>query len=253
MVIEKELEQAREKHLWRRYREHPSEGLREQLVERYRWLARSALRRLPYGEDEDLRQVALLALIKAVDRFDHEMGRCFSTFAFPTILGELKRYLRDHSYPVRPSRTLHELRAAVCQKDEELTAWTGRPPTLAEVAEALGTDLEQVVEALAIEEVCRPRSLNASATTLDEQPRMLLEECVGVADPGLREVEVRLEWQQNLDGLGFPFREILELRYYQGLTQREVGQRLGFSQMHVSRLERRALARLREQLTCCPG
>ena len=220
---------------------------RDGLVERYRPLAYRLARRFTHGVDEDVRQVALLGLLKAIDRFDPGAGCKFATFAIPTILGELKRYLRDHSRLLRPSRGLHDLRSAVLAKDIELTAQLGRAPTLAQVAEALGAELEQVAEAMEVDEVCRPFTLDGMLLLRGCEQPVALAECVGAADPELTRAETRIACSQKLNSLESPFREVIRLRYFQNLSQREVGQRLGFSQMHVSRLERRALQQLRDE------
>ncbi|MBI3910055.1 MAG: sigma-70 family RNA polymerase sigma factor [Armatimonadetes bacterium] len=235
-------------HLWSAYASHPTRRLRERLIEQYRPLAYSVLRRIRRRGDEDLEQVALLGLVKAVDHFNPALGNRFSSFAVPTILGELKRYLRDHSRPVRPPRSLLDLHAAVVAKDRELTVRIRRTPAIPELASALSVEPDQVTEALAIEEACHPYSLDGLMESLERDQPVVLEECLGVEDPGLAQIEAQVAWSQAVNELDPPLKEIIELRYYRNLTQREAARRLGVSQMHVSRLERRALDRLRCQV-----
>jgi RNA polymerase sigma-B factor len=231
--------------LWSEYRAHPSPALREQLVERYRPLAMAVLRRLHISVDEDLEQVALLALVKAVDRFDPALGHQFSSFAVPTILGELKRYQRDQSRQVRCPRKLYRLHCAVIAKQADLAARSQCAPTLAEVADELGVGVDQVVEAMAAEDVCRPCSLIRSRSSQDLDEHLSLEECLGAEDPAIQKAETRIAWRQVIDELKPRLRDVIRLRYYQNMTQQQAAERLGVSQMHVSRLERRALDRLR--------
>jgi RNA polymerase sigma-B factor len=222
--------------LWSAYRSDPSDELREQIIAHYRPLAQIAIRRLCLPWDEDLEQVALIGLVKAVDRFDPTRDNGFFAFAFPTVLGEIKRYLRDHTHMIRCPRSLHELRDQVRSRQKELTRETGRAPTLAELAEMLRVDLDQVVEAMAMEETCRPCSLDKVVGLNPEHRPLTLGECLGKEDESLHQVEARVAWDQILDHLAPQMRRIIELRYFHQLSQSEAGQRLGISQMHVSRL-----------------
>jgi RNA polymerase sigma-B factor len=201
-----------------------------------------------HGSDEDLQQVALLSLVKAVDRFDPTRGHCFSTFATPTILGEIKRYLRDNSRLVRPPRSLHDLHVNVVTKQREMTMESGTVPTLAEVAAALGAELDRVVEAMALEDVCVPCSLTGWPLTESDQ-NLALEDCLGTEDPEMARVEARVAWGDVLKELDPDLKQVIMLRYYQDITQRDAAARLGVSQMQISRLERRALDRLRKQVS----
>jgi RNA polymerase sigma-B factor len=235
--------------LWLAYAACPNSELREEIVEHCRPLALSILKRTGCAGDEDLEQVALLGLVKAVDRFDPTRGTRFSTFATPTILGEVRRYLRDHSRLVRPPRSLHDLHAAVLAKEAELNARLGRAHSLTEVAEALGVEVDRVAEAIAIEDACHPSSLSGSAPSWDGEQWGVLEEVLGAEDPELQRVESRVAWDQVLSLLDGSLRKVIELRYFQELTQRETAERFGVSQMQISRLEHRALERLRRHAT----
>jgi RNA polymerase sigma-B factor len=235
-------------HLWAAYAAHPDHQLRDQLIEHYRPLAISVLQHMPGRWDEDLEQVAMLGLVKAVDRFNPTCGSRFGSFAVPTIQGEVKRYLRDYSRPVRCPRPLLDLRAATAAKERQLTLKFGHSPTLAELADALNVELDQVVEAMAIEETCHPHSLDRLLPVGEQGEPVPLEECLGAEDPELARAEQRILWSQVLGKLEPQLRQVVALRYYQNLTQQETSHRLGVSQMQVSRLERRAIERLRVQM-----
>jgi RNA polymerase sigma-B factor len=239
---------ASEEQLWSVYAQCRDTRLREQLVERYRRLAYAALKQLHCMGNEDLEQVALLGLIEAIDRFDPASGHHFSSFAVPTILGELRHYLRDQSRLIRCPRPLFDLRAAVIARQCDLRQQIGRDPSLAETARDLGVDLEQVVEAMATEDTCHPASFDQMPPGHEEDRSALSEECLGAEDPELARVEERIGWRQVLDHLDPRLREVIELRFYQNLSQEKAAGRLGVSQMQVSRLERRAIDRLRCQV-----
>jgi RNA polymerase sigma-B factor len=224
-----------------------SSQVREELIERYRPLAFMALRNLRHHWDEDLEQVAMLGLIKAIDRYDPATGYCFSSFAVPTILGELRHYLRDQSHLVRCPRPLINLHDAVKARERELTKETGQVPALGEVAASLGVPVDRVAEAMAMEEICRPWSLDAPVPPKEAEQPVTLEDCLGEEDPELTRAEERVAWRQMLERLDPRLKQVIELRFYQNLSQQESARRLGVSQMHVSRLERRALDRLRAQ------
>lgn len=229
--------------LWSAYAAHPSGTLREQLIEQYRPLALAVLHQICRHPDEDLEQVAMLALVRAVDRYDRAKGNPFPAFAIPTIRGELRHYLRDQSRLVRCPRPLINRRAAVMGKEQELAGRLGRSPSMDEIAAALGISLDQVVEALAIEETCHPYSLDSPLPSTADNGPLLFEECLGAADPELERVEEEVAWQQELGTLGPQLRKVLQLRYYGNLSQRETAERMGVSQMHVSRLESQAAAK----------
>jgi RNA polymerase sigma-B factor len=234
--------------LWNAYQSRHESQVREQLIEEYRDLAYSVLHRMGRRWDEDMEQVALIGLMKAIDRFDPTSGNAFSSFAIPTIVGEIKRAVRDQSRLVRPTRSLLDLRVRIRRKEAELTSATGRSPTLPELAEALGLDLERVLEAMALEETCHPCSLEALVRPSDAAPAMTLEQALGEEDPELARVELRVACRQALALLEPRLQTVLRLRYYRNLTQQQAARRLGVSQMQVSRLERRALHQLQGEL-----
>jgi RNA polymerase sigma-B factor len=231
--------------LLREYHRTRDHRLRSDLVERLMPLARSLALRLNHsGESlDDLVQVAALGLVKAIDRFDPERGFAFTSFATPTILGELRRHLRDTAWALRVPRELQERALAVSRCANELTTSLGRPPTAAQIADATGMALEDVVEARAAGTARHAISIYRPLTDGEDEP---LADVLGAVDPGYGMAEDALTSERLLAALPLREREILRLRYEEELTQWEIGERVGCSQMHVSRLIRQSLAHLRE-------
>jgi RNA polymerase sigma-B factor len=235
-----------EQQLFQEYRRTGNRAVRETLIERYLPLARSLARRYVRGGEplDDLEQVASLALIKAVDGYDGERGTAFSSYAVPSIVGALKRHYRDSGWSVRPPRELQERALQVRRLNDELAAATGSPPTAAQLAEHAGLDVETVLEAweayraLHSESLDRPRSLG------DDQDAGTLMDTIGGRDVEIRRAFERVTLDALLDTLDERERSIVRLYYQEELTQAEIGDRLGYSQMHVSRLLRRAVAQL---------
>jgi RNA polymerase sigma-B factor len=230
-----------------RYRAHGDPAAREQLVARFLPLARQLARRYQRGGEplDDLVQVASLGLLKAIDRFDPERETAFSSFAVPTILGELKRHFRDKGWSVRVPRDLQELAVKVDRVADEMSRELGRAPTPAEIAERTGSSLEQVLEAREASGAYRAVSLDRPRTEEDEDSDSYAE-AVGVDDPGFRIAEASATIDRLMRVLSEREREVLRLRFEEDLTQSEIGERVGVSQMHVSRLIRQSIARLRE-------
>jgi RNA polymerase sigma-B factor len=225
--------------LFAHYQDTRDPGLREQLVERFMPLARHLANRYSYrGESDDLVQVASLGLLKAIERFDADRGLAFSTFAMPTILGELKRYFRDYGWTVRPPRDLQDRALQVNRVSERLSARLGRAPTPNEVAEETGTSVEQVLEALETASAYRPDRLDRPVDDDDARAPQL----GGGEDPGFAHAEDAATLTTLARTLSARDREVLRLRFQEDLTQSEIGARLGYSQMHVSRILRHAIA-----------
>jgi RNA polymerase sigma-B factor len=215
---------------------------RDELIERYLPLARHLARRYKRGAElEDLYQVAAFALVKAVDRFDPDRGIAFSSFAVPTIAGELKRYFRDLGWVVRVPRDVQELKLRLDRMVEALSAELGRAPTAGELADRTGASLEDVIEALGAASAHYPDSLDRPAGEEGEDAVGVL---LGGEDPGYAHVENAALVEDLLGTLPEREREILRLRFEEELTQAEIGRRLGVSQMHVSRLIRQSIAKL---------
>lgn len=218
-------------------------AVRDQLVEGHTRLASHFARRYSGRglSRDDLEQTALLALVKAADRFDPERGVAFATFASRSIDGELKRQFRDHSWSVRPPRALQELHLDLRRADEELTQELGRRPRLTDLAARLGVDEEAVLEAMEAGVAHHATSLDAP---LDEGTRTASDH-LGTGDPGYEHTDGRLLVEDLLAGLPDREREILQLRFYDNLSQEEIADRIGVSQSYLSRLLRRTLLDLR--------
>jgi RNA polymerase sigma-B factor len=234
---------------FRRYRSTHDRRLRNSLVERNMYLVEPHVRRFQGRgiSGEDLRQAGLLAMLRAIDRFDPELGVSFSTFAGRTIEGELKRHLRDRSWSVRPPRRQQELYLLARRSEEELVHTLGRSPTVAEVARAMGESEDTVVEALEAGGARRAASLDQPALRTPS-PGTTLQDQIGDADARFGQVEVRLVVQRLLEALDAREREVIVLRFYEEMGQPEIAQRLGLSQSYVSRLIRRILSSMRTEL-----
>ena len=231
--------------LLRRWHDQDDHVAREELVARMLPLARSLARRYANkGEPlDDLEQVASLGLLKAIDRFDVSRDVRFATFAVPTIAGELKRHFRDRGWMLRVPRDIQELSARVARARDALTRDLGRSPTVEELARTLGAGVEQVLEALRAADSYRMMSLDEP---LADGAGAL--EAIGGDDEGYELAEQRVLLRRGLDDLGAREREIVRLRYYEGLTQREIARMVGVSQMHVSRLIRRSIDTMRDSI-----
>jgi RNA polymerase sigma-B factor len=228
-----------------------NERAREELVERYLPLARRLARRYQRSEEplEDLMQVASLGLLKAVDRYDTSRDTAFSSFAVPTILGELRRHFRDRTWSVRVPRELQELALRVDKTASALSSEHGRAPTVGEIAAAMDVSEEQVLEALQAAAAYRAGSLDAPRPGAGEDsPSESIGDAIGVQESGFERAEERATLGPMFAHITERERLVLTLRFAEDLTQAEIGERIGVSQMQVSRLIRQALARLREGL-----
>jgi RNA polymerase sigma-B factor len=238
-----------ERELWRRLGRRRDQAAREELVDMYLPMARRMARRYsgvvePY---DDLVQVASVGLLNAIDRFDVDRGTPFLGFAKPTIMGELKRYFRDKVWTIRVPRVLHDRMGAIESATEELTEELSRPPSPKEIAGHLELDVSEVLEALAAEERRRPVGLDAGINGEDGDGPPA-PEWIGEVDGGYELVEDRLSVEAVLPGLDEREREVLRLRFIEDLPQSQIAARIGCSQMQVSRLLRRTLTRLREEV-----
>lgn len=231
------------------YRESGDRAIRNQLVEAHRGLAASIANdyRGRGVELDDLVQIAMLGTLKAVERFDPGRGIPFSSFASRTVNGEIKRYFRDRTWAVRPPRSAQERHLDLRRARTALSSRLGRPPTVQELAAELGIAADEVLDALEAGAAYRATSLDARRPGEDDDISALADRLAGTDVPS-RPVELRMLVAQLLDTL--PEREatILRLRFYEDMTQTEIAQRLGISQMHVSRLMRRCLDDLRATL-----
>jgi RNA polymerase sigma-B factor len=217
---------------------------RAALVERFLPLSRMLARRYRAGDEtDDLEQVAAIGLLKAIDRFEPERGLAFSTFAFPTIVGELKRHFRDRCWSVRVPRSMQELAARVEHVSHDLHGKLGRAPTVAELADGADTNVEQVLEALQVGGARWASSLDEPRREGEEDDALGRE--VAVEEPGFAAVDDSVIVDDLLRRLDPRDRLIVELRFREDLIQSQIGARLGISQMQVSRIIRRAIDQLR--------
>lgn len=194
---------------------------------------------------EDLVQVGLLGLIKAVDRFDVDRGVEFTSYAIPTVVGEIRRHFRDRAWAMHVPRRLKELSLRVSRTLDQLTTDLGRSPTIAELAEATGVEEEDVIDALDSSNAYSTRSLQAPFEDGGDEN---LSDKLGVEDSGYEEVEDGALVAAGLGALDERERRIVELRFYEEMTQSQIAAEVGISQMHVSRLLRRALGKMRGRI-----
>jgi RNA polymerase sigma-B factor len=227
------------------YHEERDPAAREELVRRFLPFARKLALRYVHSREplEDLVQVACVGLLNAIERFEPGRGKKFTSFAAPTIVGELKRHFRDKGWTVHVPRDLQERALAVSRHTERLSARLGRSPTLDELSEALECTIEQVMEAIDAAHNYHPASLDAPIAH-DGEDRCALADTLGGDDIGFELAEHRQALATSWATLSEVEREVLGLRLVQELTQREISQRIGCSQMHVSRLLRRSMTRL---------
>jgi RNA polymerase sigma-B factor len=233
--------------LLRRYHEEGDLEARDQLIEQYMSLVRALARRYAYrGEQlEDLVQIGAIGLIKAVDRFDVERGVELTTYATPNIVGEIKRHFRDKGWAVRVPRALQELNVRLSRLIEQLTVEHGRSPTIRELAAAAGVQEEEVLEALESGRAYAAVSLSAGGGGEDELDPL---ESIGAEERQYEASEDRVVLAPGFRALEERERRILQLRFFEGLTQSQIAQQIGISQMHVSRLIRRSLETIRETI-----
>jgi RNA polymerase sigma-B factor len=238
---------SEERDLLVRYHESGDLAARRELVERFLPFARDLALRYSYTDEpvDDLVQVACLGLLKAIDRFEPGRGTRFTSYAAPTILGELKRYFRDRSWALHVPRDLQERALKAIRETENLSKRLGRSPSVREVARVVGCTSEELLEAYEAASTYDTASLDAPAAR-DSEDGAALVDFVGRDDDRYEAVAdgeaLAAAWRE----LPAQERRVLQLRFVRGLTQREIGEAIGFSQMHVSRLLRRAISRLEE-------
>jgi RNA polymerase sigma-B factor len=240
-------DKARTRRLLARYHRHGDQRAREQAIQEQLPLVEFLARKFAgRGEPvEDLVQVASVGLIKAVDRFDVDRGVEFSSYAVPTIVGEIRRHFRDKAWAMHVPRRLKELSVRLSRVLDELTTELGRSPTVAELAEATGSDEEEVIDALDSAHAYSTRSLSAP---FEEGGDDTLAEKLGSEDSGFEEIEDGSLIAAGLDALDERERRIVELRFFEEMTQSQIAAEVGISQMHVSRLLRRALTIMRGRI-----
>jgi len=234
-----------EQQLLVRYHLEGDLAAREELVERFMPFVRDLALRYSYTDEpvDDLLQVGALGLLKAIDRYEPGRGSKFTSYAAPTILGELKRHFRDRGWALHVSRDLQERALAVGREREALTTRLGRSPTVRELAAELGWSTERVLEAVEAAGSYEAASLNAPLGSEEDEGSSLID-LIGGHDHHYELVESRHALADGWRELAPVEQEVLRLRFTEDLTQREIGERVGYSQMHVSRVLRRALDRL---------
>ncbi len=246
MAVSSPCRIAEDRRLLERYHRTGDPAVRDELVRRFLPLAEHLARRYGHagGLHEDLVQVASIGLLNAIERFDPAHGTAFSSFATPTIIGEIKRYFRDKGWIVRVPRELQERALNVERIAETLFGELGRSPTLAQIADRAELSVEAVVEARTAASAHHGNSLDRP--TSGQEPGDTLGDHIPVPENGFERVEAAADLAILLADLDVREREILHLRFQEDLTQRQIAERVGLSQMHVSRLISRAISRLRE-------
>jgi RNA polymerase sigma-B factor len=245
---ERAARQREDRELLRRYHADGDPSAREQLIARHLPLVRSLARRYAgRGEPlEDIEQVGSIGLIKAIDRFDIEREVSLATYATPNIVGEIKRHFRDKGWAIRVPRSLQELNAKMSGAIDDLTGRLGHSPSVGEIAQSLGTTNEEVLEALEVGSAYTALSLDAGPVGSDDDTDPM--ETIGGEDAEFDRSEDRATLGPALAQLPSREREILRMRFEEGLPQTQIAERVGLSQMHVSRLIRRSLATMRAEL-----
>jgi len=238
-------------HLLEQYQSTRDPKIRDQLVLMHENLVRFlAAKFANRGEPlEDLVQVGLIGLINAIDRYDAERGTRFSTFATPTIVGEIKRHFRDKAWNLKVPRRLQELNLQVMRGNEALAQQLGRSPTIGEIADHVGATEDETLEAMELGNAFDTLSLDAQLSFEGEAAPLTLNDTVGSTDSSLENLQVYDDLKDALASLDDREKMVIYLRFFQELSQSEVAQRLRISQMHVSRLQSRALSQLRKLMT----
>jgi RNA polymerase sigma-B factor len=237
-----------DRELLRRYHEEGDTGAREELIQRHLPLVRSLARRYAgRGEAlEDIEQVGAIGLIKAIDRFELSREVSLAAYATPNVVGEIKRHFRDKGWAIRVPRALQELNASMSTAIERLTVKQSRSPSIAEIADELETTPEHVLEAMEVGAAYSTISLSSASAGEEELDPL---ETIGEEDAEFERSEHRVSLAPALAHLPPRERQILRMRFEEGLPQTQIAKRVGLSQMHVSRLIRKSLAAMREELT----
>ncbi len=223
---------------------------RDRLVTAYLPLVRRLCRKFIYSGEpmEDLVQVGTIGLLKAIEKFEPERGNRFAVFAIPVIVGEIKNYFRDHGWAVKVPRKVQSQKRAVERSIEGLCQRLGRSPNIPEIAEATGFSEEEVLDTIEVEKFGKPMSLDAEYDRHGQGGASSLLDYLGKEDPHFHELLEKMDPSNSLQCLDQRERAIIRLKFYSGLPQTEIAQRLGISQMHVSRLQRNALGKMKANL-----
>jgi RNA polymerase sigma-B factor len=247
---EKIATMSKEELLLHRYWESQDPALREPILQQYQNLINSLAAKFTRAgvPMDDLAQVAAIGLIRALDRFDPERGVKFVTYAVSTMVGEIKHYFRDCTWGMKVPRHLQEIATNLPRVEEQLYSRLGRSPTIGELAERFHASEEEIVEAMELAPAYQPQSLDTRIEFESGDGTDRVQDLVGRTDERIGAVIEHAPLMEALDSLDERKRQIVEMRYFEECSQSEVGREMGISQMHVSRLERQALAELRSAM-----
>ncbi|RXJ01957.1 RNA polymerase sigma factor SigB [Anaerobacillus alkaliphilus] len=236
--------------LIKEYQTSQTEEVQTELVKRYESLVHSLAKKFSKGRDydEDLIQVGMIGLLGALQRFDLSVGRSFESFAVPTIIGEIKRFIRDKTWSVHVPRRIKELGPKIKNAVEKLTTELQRSPKIAEIANYLDVTEEEVLETMEMSRSYQALSVDRSIEADQEGGAVTLLDLVGATDVGFEKTDQQLFIEKAFSVLAEREQQILFCTFYEGLSQKETGEKLGISQMHVSRLQRRAIEKLKASL-----
>ena len=237
------------------FQQTKSEEVQTQLVKKYEGLVHTLAKKFSKGReyDDDLIQVGMIGLLAALRRFDPTFGRSFESYAVPTIIGEIKRYLRDKTWSVHVPRRIKELGPKIKNAVEKLTTELQRSPKVAEIASFLGVSEEEVLETMEMSKSYQALSVDRSIEADQEGGAVTLLDLVGATDTGYEKTDQQLLIEKAFSVLTDREKQILYCTFYEELSQKETGEKLGISQMHVSRLQRKALEKLKESLPVKPS
>lgn len=232
------------------YQLHQDEEAQDQLVIHYKSLVETISRKYSKGRSyhEDIVQVGIIGLLGAIRRYDDSFGKSFEAFAVPTIIGEIKRFLRDKTWSVHVPRRIKELGPKIKSTVEELTTQLHRSPRVAEIADVLNVTEEEVLEAMEMGKSYQALSVDHSIEADSDGGTVTLLDIVGNVDDGYEKVNQRLVLEKVLHVLTDREREVIQYTYLDNLSQKDAGEKLGISQMHVSRLQRKAIKKLQEAI-----
>jgi RNA polymerase sigma-B factor len=227
-----------------------NDDIQNELVQHYAKLVNSIARKYSKGKHhhEDIYQVGIIGLLGAIRRYDDSFGRGFEAFAVPTIVGEIKRFLRDKTWSVHVPRRIKELGPKIKKASEELTIELQRSPRIEEIAMKIEVSEEEVLEAMEMGKSYHSLSVDHSIESDSDGSTVTLLDIVGNVDNGYEKVDQRLVVDKVLHVLSEQERQIIQYTYLENWSQKDTGQKLGISQMHVSRLQRRAIKKLREAI-----
>lgn len=237
------------------YQQTESDEAQTKLVLNYSRLVESIARKYSNGKShhEDIVQVGMLGLLGAIRRYDPTIGKSFEAFAIPTIIGEIKRFLRDKTWAVHVPRRIKELGPRIRAAVETLTVEFQRSPLVPEIADFLGEDVENVLEAMEMSKSYQALSMDHSLDSDSDGGTITLFDVIGKADGEFEKTDQRLLVANALSILSDREKEIIQLTYMEQLSQKETGERLGISQMHVSRIQRKAIKKLQEAILSSGG